>query len=113
MHIRRVLPFGLLCLLPVLRGAPAEPNQIVPVPTSVNVPTTAAELASGYATAVQQMSLKTLVIFVRGDGKTVAIKGIRSARAIHGVLLITFSAGDMMAINAEHIIMITDGSRVP
>jgi hypothetical protein len=43
----------------------------------------------------------------------VPIKGIRSARAMNGVLLIVFSAGDMMAINAEHVVMITDGPRTP
>jgi glucosamine 6-phosphate synthetase-like amidotransferase/phosphosugar isomerase protein len=80
---------------------------------TINVPTSVAELASGYAAAVSQMSLKSLVIFIRSDGKTASIKGIRSARAMGGVLLIVFSAGDMMAVNAEHIVMITDGNRAP
>lgn len=88
---------------------PAAP----PAPTTITVPTTAAELASGYASAIPQMSLKSLVIFMKSEGKVIPIKGIRSARAMGGVLLIVFSAGDMMAINAEQIVMITDGSRTP
>lgn len=82
-------------------------------PMTVTVPTTAAELARGYADAIPQMSLKSLVIFMKSDGKVVPIKGIRSAKAMGAVLLIVFSAGDTMAINAEHIIMMTDGSRTP
>jgi len=107
------LSLGLICLRPLLHAAPAEPVPVMPAPSTINVPTTAAELAAGYATAIQQMSLKSLVIYLKNDGKTVAIKGIRSARALSGVLLITFSAGDMMAVNAEHIVMITDGPRTP
>lgn len=104
----------LLCLLPVLRAAPVEPVPSMPAPTTnVNVPTTASELAAGYAAAIQQMSLKSLIIYLKSEGKTVPIKGIRSAKALSAVLLITFSAGDIMAINAEHIVMITDGARTP
>lgn len=106
---------GLLCLLPVaLHAAPVEPVPAMPsAPTTINVPTTASELAAGYAAAIPQMSLKGLVIFLNNGGKTVAIRGIRSAKAVGGVLLVTFSAGDTMAVNAEHIVMITDGSRTP
>jgi len=79
----------------------------------VTVPTTASELAAGYATALPQMTLKSTVIFAKSEGKTIAIRGIRSAKAMGAVLLIEFSAGDRMAINAEQIIMITDGPRTP
>lgn len=89
----------------------AEP--VVAGPTTVTVPTTASELASGYATAISQMSLKSLVIFMRSDDKVVPIRGVLSARPMGAVLLILFSAGDTMAINAEHIVMITDGARTP
>jgi hypothetical protein len=81
--------------------------------TIVNVPTTASELAAGYAVAINNMTLKTLIIYLRSEGKIVPIKGIRSARAMSAVLLIEFSAGDRMAVNSEHIIMITDGNRTP
>jgi hypothetical protein len=95
-------------------SAPVEPMpQSVMPPVSVNVPTTASELAAGYAVAISNMTLKSLVISLRSEGKIVPIKGIRSARAMAAVLLIEFSAGDRMAINAEHIIMITDGPRTP
>lgn len=77
------------------------------------MPTTASELAAGYAAAIQQMSLKSLVIYLKSEGKTVPLKGLRSAKAVSAVLLITFSAGDTMAINAENIVMITDGTRTP
>jgi hypothetical protein len=104
----------LLCLLPVLRAATTEPvPTMVPTSTNVNVPTTASELAAGYAAAIQQMSLKSLVIYLKIEGKTVPLKGLRSAKAVSAVLLITFSAGDMMAVNAENIVMITDGPRTP
>ncbi len=49
-------------------------------PTTVNVPTTASELAAGYAIAIPQMTLQSIVIFAKSEGKTVAIRGIRSAR---------------------------------
>jgi hypothetical protein len=104
----------LFCLLPLLGAATTEPFQSMPVPsTNVNVPTTASELAAGYAAAIQQMSLKSLVIYLKSDGKVIALKGLRSARAVSAVLLITFSAGDMMAVNAENIILVTDGTRTP
>ena len=90
---------------------PAEP--VIPSTTNVTVPTTASELATGYAQAIQQMSLKSIVIFLRSDGKTVSIKGIRAARAMGAVLLVEFSAGDRLAVNAEQIVMITDGARTP
>ncbi len=59
------------------------------------------------------MTLKSIVIYLRSDGKVVAIRGLRSAKAMGAVLLIEFSAGDRMAINAEQIVMITDGTRTP
>lgn len=96
-----------------LRAAGPEPVTVMPAPTSVTVPAEVSELAAGYAAAISQMSLKGLVIYFQGDGKVVSVKGIRSARALHGVLLVTFSAGDMMAINAERIVLITDGARTP
>ena len=93
-------------------AAPVEP-QPMPSPVHVTVPTTASELAAGYAAAIQQMSLKSTVIYLKSEGKTVPIKGIRTARALGAVLLIVFSAGDTMAVNAEHVVMITDGTRTP
>jgi hypothetical protein len=92
---------------------PATVEQVLPNTTNVTVPTTASELALGYAAAIQQMTLKSLIIYLKSEGKTVAIKGIRSARSMGAVLLVEFSAGDRMAINAEHIVMITDGPRTP
>ncbi len=103
----------LLCLLPALSAATTEPVPGMPAPTTINVPTTASELATGYAAAIQQMTLKSLVIYLKSEGKTVQLKGLRSAKAVSAVLLITFSAGDMMAVNAENIVMITDGQRAP
>lgn len=84
-----------------------------PANTTVNVHSPATDLADGYAAAIPQMTLKSLVIFLKSDGKTVAVKGIRSARAMGAVLLIEFSAGDRLAVNAEQIVMITDGARTP
>lgn len=81
--------------------------------TNVYVPTTASELAAGYAQAIQQMTLKSIVIYLRSEGRTVPIKGLRTAKAMGAVLLVEFSAGDRMAINAEQIVMITDGARTP
>lgn len=114
-----LLCLGSLLLCPVFAQIPSSATvtksepPAAPAMPSITVPTTAAELASGYAAAIPQMSLKSLTIFLRSEGKTVAIKGIRSTRALGGVLLIIFSAGDMMAVNAEHIVMITDGARTP
>jgi hypothetical protein len=96
-----------------VRGAPVETIPVPPASATVNVPTTASELASGYAAAISQMSLKSLIIYLRSEGKIVPIKGIRLAKAMGAVLLIEFSAGDRMAVNAEHIVMITDGVRTP
>ena len=96
-----------------LFAAAPESVTVPAAPTNIVVPSAVSELASGYATAISQMSLKGLVIYFQGDGKVVAVRGIRSAKALHGVLLVTFSAGDMMAINAEKILLITDGSRSP
>ncbi len=93
--------------------APTEPV-VQPAPnTTINMRTTAAELADGYAAAIPQMTLKSVVIFLKSEGKIVTVKGIRSARAMGAVLLIEFSAGDRLAVNAEQILMITDGTRTP
>ncbi len=92
----------------------AEPVPAAPgSSTNVFVPTTASELAAGYATAIPQMTLKSVIIYLRSEGKIVPIKGVRSAKSMGAVLLIEFSAGDRMAVNAEHIVMITDGTRTP
>jgi len=104
----------LACLSPVLDAAvAAEPAPAMPGTMNVTVASPASELAAGYAAAINQMSLKSLVIYFQGDGRISSVKGIRGARALHGVVLITFSAGDMMAINAEKIVLITDGNRTP
>lgn len=106
-------PLLLVLLAATLRAAAPEPVPATPGNTTVVVPTTASDLAAGYAAAITQMSPKSLVIYFEGDGKVVAARGIRSAKALQGVLLVTFSAGDMLAINAEKIVFITDGSRTP
>ena len=104
----------LACLAPALHAAAPEPAVVIPpATTNVTVASPTSELAAGYAAAIQQMSLKSLVIYFQSDGKVASIKGIRSAKSLHGVLLVTFSAGDMMALNAEKIILITDGNRTP
>lgn len=92
---------------PTVTAAPAAPA------TNVSVPTTVADLATGYAAAVQQMSLKGLVVYVRGEKDVVALKGIRAVNAVGGVLLVTFSAGDKVAVNAEKVLMIADGAHTP
>lgn len=103
-------------LLALLLGGPAcaEPSANATAPaTTVIIPATVTELANGPAAAVQLMSLKSLVIWSKGKKALTAIKGIRSVRASSGVLIITFSAGAMMAISTETILLITDGSRTP
>lgn len=105
--------FVLACLASALCAAAPEPTTPAPAATSITVATPVSELAAGYAAAIQQMSLKSLVIYFESDGQTVALKGVRSAKALHGVVLITFSAGDMMAINAGKVILISDGNRTP
>ncbi len=101
------------CLASTLGAANVEPIPAAPSTTNVTVTSPASELAAGYAAAINQMSLKSLVIYFQSDGKVSALKGIRAARALHGVVLVTFSAGDMMALNAEKIVLITDGNRAP
>ena len=93
--------------------APARVTSLSPTPATVNVPTTVSDLAIGFAGAVQQMSLKGLVIFYRGDKNVAALRDIRTVSAVGGVLLITFSGGDKMAISAEKILLITDGTHTP
>lgn len=81
-------------------------------PTLV-VASSISELASGYATAAHQMSEARAVIFYKLNGKVVSLKGIRAIKAFNGVLYITMSAGDSVAISAESVILITDGGRTP
>lgn len=90
-------------------ATPAAPTPNVNL--TVSSPVT--ELAAGYAAAVGQMSLKNLAIHYRQGTGVVVFKGIRSVRALSGVLLVTFSAGDIVALNAENIVLIADGNRVP
>lgn len=79
----------------------------------VNIASPIADLAKGYAFAASQMSESRIVIYYRSEEKTVALKGIRSVRASGGVLLINLSGGDLVAISAERILLITDGGRTP
>jgi hypothetical protein len=115
MKILHLLPLGLLLVSSAFAATPAAApaDSAPPVTNNITVPTTASELANGYAQAVQLMTLKSLVIYIRSEGKIVPIKGVRTARAMGAVLLIEFSAGDRMAINAEQILLITDGARTP
>lgn len=115
MKLLKFLLPGLLVLSSASAAVPASPaaESTIPVTNNITVPTTASELASGYAQAIPLMTLKSLVIYIRSEGKIVPIKGVRTARALGAVLLIEFSAGDRMAINAEQIILITDGARTP
>ncbi|MES1168233.1 MAG: hypothetical protein ABUL61_03585, partial [Oleiharenicola lentus] len=84
MKILKLLPFGLLLLSPVFAAtaAPAPADSAPPVTNNITVPTTASELASGYAQAIPLMTLKSLVIYIRSEGKVVPIKGVRTARAM-------------------------------
>src|SRR4051812_9149921 len=81
----------------------ASSEQTLPPPanTTINLRSTAAELADGYAAAFTQMTLKSLVIYLKSEIKVTPIKGVRSVRAMGAVLLIEFSAGDRMAVNAQ------------
>lgn len=103
-------------LLTVLLGAlpltPYAQQQPTAQPTIV-VASAISELASGYASAARQMSEARAVIFYKLNGKIVALKGIRTITAFNGVLYITMSAGDSVAISAETVVMITDGGRTP
>jgi hypothetical protein len=86
---------------------PAAQGQTIVVASAIS------ELAEGYATACRQMSEARAVIFYRINGKVVSLKGIRAIKAFNGVLFITMSAGDSVAVNAESVIFITDGGRTP
>lgn len=86
----------------------------MPVATpEVHIDSPIADLAKGYAFAASQMSESRVVIYYRSEEKTVALKGIRSVRASGGVLLINLSGGDLAAISAERVLLITDGGRTP
>ncbi|MBI3884470.1 MAG: hypothetical protein HY302_01885 [Opitutae bacterium] len=114
--ISLLVVFSSLALATLARSGEQVPAGSAPPAapaTTINVPTTAADLATGYAAAVQQMSLKGLVIYVRGEKDIVVLKGIRAVNAVGGVLLVTFSGGDKAALNAEKVVMITDGAHAP
>ncbi|HYC72489.1 MAG TPA: hypothetical protein VEB66_14870, partial [Opitutaceae bacterium] len=83
--------------------APASPA--APSVMTVNAPPAVVELAQGFAAAASRMSVKSLVIYVRGEKDVTAIRGIRSVIAINGVLLVQFSAGDMVAVGADRVVM--------
>jgi hypothetical protein len=104
---------GACALLTVVHAqttpAPA-PAAATPI---VNITSPIADLAKGYAFAALQMSESRIVIYYRSEEKTVALKGIRSVRASGGVLLINLSGGDLVAISAERILLVTDGGRTP
>lgn len=90
------------------------PQALPPLPpATVNVSSTVADLAAGYAGAAQQMSPQSLVIYYAGEKDVIALKGIRSVRHSAGVVIVVFSAGDIMALNAERIVLVTDGQRGP
>ena len=109
-HYKSVAAIAMLALFPVIPYAQQQPA--APAPTTI-VASAISELADGYATACRQMSEARAVIFYRLNGKTVSLKGIRAIKAFNGVLFITMSAGDSIAINAESVIFITDGGRTP
>jgi hypothetical protein len=103
-------------LMAVLLGAfPAAPfaQQESGASPSVVVASSISELASGYATACRQMSESRAVIFYQINGKIASLKGIRAVKAFNGVLFVTLSAGDSVAISAESVVLVTDGGRTP
>jgi hypothetical protein len=94
-------------------AAPVERAVVGPATASVTVPAPVSELAEGYAAASQQMSIKSLTIYIKADEQTKALKGIRSVQALKGVLLIVFAGGDSVAVSAKKVVMISDGAREP
>ncbi|MBI2516684.1 MAG: hypothetical protein HYV95_07180 [Opitutae bacterium] len=101
-------------LLAAAQAQTAQPTPQVPAALpEVHIASPVADLAKGYAFAASQMSESRVVIYYRSEEKTVALKGIRSVRASGGVLLINLSGGDLVAISAERILLITDGGRTP
>ncbi len=91
----------------------AAPPAAPPPPTVVNISSPVADLAKGYAQAASQMSESRIVIFYKSEGHLVVLKGIRAVHAFGGVLSITLSGGDSLAISADLVLLVTDGGRTP
>ncbi len=112
--IKLLVVFSSLTLATLARST--EQTPVVPAPPSttiINAASSISDLATGYAAAASQMSESHIVVYYRSEEKTVTLKGIRSVRAFGGVLLIHLTSGDLLAISAERILLITDGGRTP
>lgn len=74
---------------------------------TVNVVSEPKELAQGYAQAYAQLSRWVNVTLER-NGQRQVLSGVRSIRAIEGILLVEVGKGALYAINPRDIVMITD-----
>ena len=108
-----VFTLGAVPVIAQTRPAAPGGSTIASGETKVIMPTAISELAAGYAEAIQQMALKSTTVYVKGDGKVIAIKGLRSARALGGVLLLNLSTGGSVAVNPQDVVLITDSPVVP
>lgn len=90
------------------QSSSAQPPQI-----NVTINSPLADLATGFATAAGVMVEGRIVIYYRSEGQIISLTGIRSVQAHGGVLLVTFSLGDTVAIGADTVVLVTDGARKP
>ncbi|WP_404422882.1 hypothetical protein [Nibricoccus sp. IMCC34717] len=65
------------------------------------------ELAQGYAQAYGQLSRWVNLTYQR-DGQKVVLSGVRSIKAVEGVLVVEVGKGALYLINPKDVVAITD-----
>jgi len=101
------MKFRLALLLLLAGTAFAQAGSLAPPPT-IRVPTEAEELARGYADAFATITHTPIYVVHSRDDTTLVLVGVRSVRAMGGVLVVQDEKGLTYALNPRDIVMITD-----
>jgi hypothetical protein len=98
----------LVCaIVPAAFAAPEGAGREVVNEFKITVHSEVKELAQGYAQAYGQLSRWVNLTYQR-DGQKAVLAGVRSIKAVEGVLVVEVGKGALYLINPKDVVSITD-----
>jgi hypothetical protein len=97
-----------LALLLLIAGTAFAQSGNLGTPATIRVPTEPEELARGYAEAYAAIRNTPVFLVHSRDDTTTVLVGVRSVRAMGGVLVVQDEKGLTYALNPRDVVMITD-----